>query len=127
AAGRARLVAEEVGERARALVRAAGARSLTERESKAILALYGIRTTREALATGTDEALAAAERIGYPVALKLEAPDLPHKTEAGAVLLNVRDASALAEGFERVVANARRFAPSADVRGVLVQEMVGPG
>jgi acetate---CoA ligase (ADP-forming) len=127
AARRGRLVSEAIGERARALVRAARAAGLTEREGKAILALYGIRTTRETLATGPAEALAAAERIGYPVALKVESPDLLHKTEAGALLLDVRDAAALAAGFERVVANARRYAPDADVRGVLVQEMVGPG
>src|SRR6185295_18632963 len=79
-----RLVPESVGRKARALVRAAGGRSLTERESKAILALYGIRTTREILAGDSEHAVAAAAEIGYPVALNAESPLLLHKTEAGA-------------------------------------------
>ncbi|HYU21269.1 MAG TPA: acetate--CoA ligase family protein [Chloroflexota bacterium] len=114
-------------QQARALVHAAGGRPMTERESKQVLALYGIRTTRERLATSADEALAAAGEIGYPVALKAESADLLHKTEAGALLLDVRDAEALADGFERVLANARGAAPKAELRGVLVQEMAQPG
>jgi len=114
-------------DQARALVRVAGGRPLTERESKAILRLYGIPTTREALAANAEEALAAAREIGYPVALKVESPDLLHKTEAGALLLDVRDDGALVRGFELVLANARRAGPSAELYGVLVQEMVDAG
>jgi acetyltransferase len=124
---RARLVPESVGERARELVRAAGGRPLTERESKAVLALYGIRTTRETLATTVDEACEAAGAIGFPVALKVESPDLLHKTDAGALLLNVADAEHVRTGFARILASARGAAPHADVRGVLVQEMAPSG
>jgi acyl-CoA synthetase (NDP forming) len=120
-------VLTEAAEQARGLVRAAGGRALTERESKQVLALYGIPTTREALATSAGEAVAAAERIGYPVALKVESPDLLHKTDAGGLLLNVGDAAAIEPGFQQVLSNARRAAPRAELRGVLVQEMVPPG
>jgi acetyltransferase len=119
-----RRVAPAVAGRARDLVKG---KALTEREAKAVLALYGIPTTRERAAATLDEARAAAAAIGYPVALKIESPDIAHKTEAGGVLLDVRDEAALAEGFARVVANARRAAPTAEIRGVLVQEMVGKG
>lgn len=113
--------------RARARLAEAPGRVLTEREGKAILALYGIATAREALARTAEEAVAAAGEIGYPVVLKVESAALPHKTEAGAVLLNVPDAEAVRAGFARVLANARRAAPPATLAGVLVQEMVGPG
>ncbi len=114
-------------QRARALVRAAGGRPLVEREAKALLALYGIPTVRERLATGAEEAVAAARAIGYPVALKIESPDLPHKTEAGGVLLGVADDAAAREGFARIVANARAHRPDAAIGGVLVQELVAGG
>jgi acetyltransferase len=119
-----RRVAPDVTERARGLVSGG---KLTEREAKAVLALYGIPTPRERAAATVEAALAAADEIGYPVALKVESPDIAHKTEAGAVVLDVRDARGLAEGFARVLAGARRAAPAAELRGVLVQEMVGKG
>src|SRR4029453_14651020 len=92
------------------------------RASKAILAQYGISVTRERLCTSVEDALQAAREIGYPVALKLEAPGLAHKTEAGAVLLDIAHAAAVREGFTRLQA-----LNVPETRGVLVQEMVRPG
>jgi acetyltransferase len=90
---------------------------LSERESKAVLREYGIPVTRELLATTLEEARSAALEIGYPVALKLEAPGVVHKTEAGGVILNVADTAALERGFAEL-----------SVKGdVLVQEMAPPG
>ena len=65
--------------------------------------------------------------LGWPVALKVESPDLLHKTDAGAVLLNVEDADALLEGYEEIVANAQAAQPDATIHGVLVQEMAPRG
>jgi acetyltransferase len=124
---RARLAPPEAGERARALVRGAGGRALTERESKEILALYGIPVTREILARSADDAVGAAEAIGWPVALKVESPDLLHKTDAGAMLLNVADADAMLDGYDEIVANARAVQSNATIHGVLVQEMAPRG
>ncbi len=112
---------------ARALVHTAGGRPLVEREAKAILRLYGIPVTRERLATSPEEALAAARELGYPVALKVESPDIVHKTEAGGVILGVAHAEAVADGFARILESARRSAPAARLSGVLVQEMVAEG
>jgi acyl-CoA synthetase (NDP forming) len=109
---------------ARALVLAAGTRPLVEREAKALLALYGIPVTREFLARDADEAVAHAETLGYPVVLKVESPDIVHKTEAGGVLLGVADPDAVREGYARVLANARARAPHAAIDGVLVQQML---
>ncbi len=114
-------------EQARALISAAGGRPLTEHEGKELLALYGIPTTREQRATSIQEARRAAQAIGYPVALKVDSPRITHKTEAGAVLLDVRDEAMLERGFQQVLDNARRYAPDAEIRGVLVQEMVRGG
>jgi succinyl-CoA synthetase beta subunit len=101
--------------------------SLTEHESKAILGLYGIAGVREIRADGPSSAAAAAATLGYPVALKVESPDIAHKTEAGVVALNVGSASELHQAYERITANARSYAPGAAIHGVIVQSMVPSG
>jgi len=101
--------------------------SLTEHESKEILGLYGIPSAREIRADGPASAAKAAAALGYPVALKVESPDIAHKTEAGAVALNVRAAIELSECYERIMANARSYAPMAAIHGVIVQSMVPSG
>jgi acetate---CoA ligase (ADP-forming) len=101
--------------------------TMTERASKAALAAYGIRVTREALATDLAAAEAAAAKIGYPVALKIESPDIPHKTEAGVVRLNIRNAADLHRAYEEITAAAERVEPPPRIAGVLVAEMVKPG
>jgi acetyltransferase len=116
-----------VAEQARALVRAAAGRALVEREAKALLALYDIPVTREHLATTPDEAVTAARAIGYPVVLKIESPDILHKTEAGGVLLDIGDDDHVRDGFDRIMSSARRFNPSANLLGVLVQEQIAAG
>jgi acyl-CoA synthetase (NDP forming) len=100
---------------------------MTERASKAALAAYGIRVTREALATDLAQAEAAAAKIGYPVALKIESPDIPHKTEAGVVRLNIKDATDLRRAYDEITAAAKRVQPAPRIAGVLVAEMVKPG
>ena len=116
-----------VAEQARALVRAAAGRPLVEREAKALLALYDIPVTRERLATTPEEAVAAARSIGYPVVLKIESPDILHKTEAGGVRLDIGNDDDVRDGFARIMSSARDYAPAAEILGVLVQEQIGPG
>jgi acetate---CoA ligase (ADP-forming) len=76
--------------------------ALDEAESKALLRPYGIDTPEEELVTSLGEALSAAERIGYPVVLKAVAADLTHKSEAGAVVLNLAAAQELTAAYERM-------------------------
>ena len=109
-----------------AALRASGA-TLTEWDSKAILAGYGVPRPPEFLATTEDEAVAAARRIGGPVALKLQSPDILHKTEAGAVILGARDEGAVRDAYQTVIRNGAAAVPGASVRGVLVQAMAGEG
>ena len=104
-----------------------GRRSLTESRSKEILQAYGIPVTKEKLARSADEAATVAESIGYPVVLKIESPDILHKTEAGGVLLNLNDAATVKEGYELITKRAHSYNPAARLDGVLVQEMLSPG
>ncbi len=98
-----------------------------EHAAKQLLASYGIAVTREELAASREDALAAARRIGYPVALKVQSPDIPHKTEAGAVKLGVASAAELPAAYDEVLANARAYKPGARIDGVLVSEMAERG
>jgi acyl-CoA synthetase (NDP forming) len=100
---------------------------LTEAEAKALLARYGVGRPPEALVTSAEEAVAAAAGIGGPVALKVQSPDITHKTEAGAVALSLMGDAAVREAYKRVLAGAKGAHPDAAVHGVLVQAMAPPG
>lgn len=100
---------------------------LTEADAKAILASYGVPITRERLCKSLAESTAAAEELGYPVALKVMSPDILHKTEAGIVALRVRDEEELRNTYGRILEKAVKAKPGARIRGVLVQEMVSGG
>src|SRR5271154_540645 len=106
---------------------AAAGRVLTENDAKALLAGYGIPRPPEALATSADEAVAAAALIGGAVALKVQSPDITHKTEAGAVALGIAGDAAVREAYRQVLANAKTAHPDAAIQGVLVQQMAPPG
>src|SRR5262245_21212749 len=99
----------------------------SEHESKVLLAAYGVPRPREEMAADATRAVEAAGRIGFPVALKVQSPDIPHKTEAGAVALGLGTPAALRRAYRQVVSAARTSHPGADVRGVLVQQMVPKG
>jgi acetate---CoA ligase (ADP-forming) len=113
-------------EEARRLLAVAGP-VLTESETKDLLARYGVPRPSEALVTSAKEATAAAARIGGPVALKVQSPNIIHKTEAGAVALGVIGGAAAGESYQRVLDNAKSAHPDAAILGVLVQAMAAPG
>ena len=71
--------------------------------------------------------MAAARRIGYPVALKILSPDIEHKTEAGGVILNLQSDAAVRRAYAQILKNAGQYAPEAVVEGVLVQQMLPAG
>jgi acyl-CoA synthetase (NDP forming) len=105
----------------------ASAPVLTEVASKKLLARYGVRLPPEALAASEDEAVAAAAKIGGTVALKVQSPDILHKTEAGAVMLNLSGDAAVRDGYRVVLARAKAAYPNATIDGVLVQAMARRG
>ncbi|HWB50978.1 MAG TPA: acetate--CoA ligase family protein [Stellaceae bacterium] len=133
-----------------AQARALGRPTLSESESKRLLAAWGVASAREQLANSAEAAVAAAERLGFPVALKADSPDILHKTEAGVVRLNLGDAAQVRAAYAEILANALAFkafpldggglggggsaggegagaAPQARLAGVSVQEMVRDG
>ena len=120
------VTAPSIREEAARLLAAAG-RVLTEHDAKALLAGYGIPRPPEEMAASRDEAVAAAIRIGGAVALKVQSPDITHKTEAGAVVLGIEGEAAAREAYRQILANARAAHPEAAIEGVLVQAMARPG
>ncbi|HLH92285.1 MAG TPA: acetate--CoA ligase family protein [Xanthobacteraceae bacterium] len=106
----------------------AGGAILCEWEARRALAGYGIGDGNAGkLVRSAEEAEAAARALGGPVALKVQSPDIPHKTEAGAVLLDIATPAEARAGYARVLAAAQRHAPAAHILGVLVQPMAPPG
>jgi len=94
-------------------------------EAAGVLRDCGVALAPAELARNAQEAVAVAARCGYPVALKVESRDLPHKTEAGGVKLALRDAAQVKSAYAEIMDNARRCAPGARVDGVIVQKMAG--
>jgi len=109
------------------LALAAAGPVLTEVASKKLLARYGVPLPPEALATSEAEAVAAATKIGGAVALKVQSPDILHKTEAGAVMLGLNGEAAVRDGYRTVLARARAAHPNAKIDSVLVQAMARRG
>jgi succinyl-CoA synthetase beta subunit len=100
---------------------------LTEHRAKALLAPYGLPELQERLATSAAEAVAAANALGYPVALKVASPDLPHKTEAGGVVLGLQGQHSVTAAYDQIIASAQRYKADARIEGVLVQKMAPRG
>jgi acyl-CoA synthetase (NDP forming) len=100
---------------------------LCEAVAREVLAAWGLPVGAAELATDAAAAVAAWRAFGGPVALKLQSPGVPHKTEAGGVRLGLDDSEDVAEAFEGILAAARRHAPDAELLGVLVQPMAAEG
>ena len=100
---------------------------LTERASKQLLARYGVPVTPDMLARSADEALAHARTIGFPVVLKIDSPDIAHKTDAGGVRLHLASEAAVRAAFDEILAAARSYNAAAQVNGVIVAPMAAPG
>ncbi len=122
-----RLVAQPARANAAALLGQHTGGVLTEREAKAVLALYGIPVVREELVQSAKQAAQAAAGIGFPVVLKIESPDIAHKTEAGVVKIGLRDAAQVEEAAGELLARAAAIRPAPAVKGLLVQPMIPAG
>jgi len=110
-----------------AWVRAMGRNTLTEPEAKEVFMAYGLPVTKSSLAKTEDEAVEFAQVIGYPVVLKVVSPDILHKSDAGGVRVNLRDAETVRSAFRTIMENAKRYKADADVHGILVCEMAPIG
>jgi len=96
-------------------------------ESFQLISFYELRTCKFKLTRSVQEAVMAAEEIGYPVVLKVSSPDVVHKFDVGAVALNLRNSSEVRTMFIKIIDNVFKNNPSARIRGIIVQEMITEG
>jgi acetyl coenzyme A synthetase (ADP forming)-like protein len=108
-------------------VKAAGRDSLTAPEGKLVCDAYGITVPQEGVAASAAEAQKLAAAMGFPVVMKIVSPDILHKTEAGGVLVGVKDAAEAAKGYDTIIANAKKYKADAKIVGVQVQQMLRGG
>ncbi|MDP2662932.1 MAG: acetate--CoA ligase family protein, partial [Dehalococcoidia bacterium] len=126
--GRRTLVGEtppriEVDRRQVERLLAGAAGKLTALDACRVLEAYGIPMMEAALSHTPEEAVRAARRLGYPVALKIESADISHKSDVGGVAVGLRDDQAVREGYRSIMEGSARMAPGARLDGVLVQSM----
>lgn len=101
-----------------------GNATLSEAKSKYLLEAYGIPTTLPHAAGSADEAVEHADKMGYPVVLKILSPQITHKTDVGGVVLNLKTAESVRLAYDVIVSKAAEMRPDADIQGVTVQPMV---
>jgi len=101
--------------------------AVAEHRAKAFLATLGIAVPEGGVATSLEAAAALAHKIGYPVVLKAQSADLPHKSEAGGVIAGIGGAAALAAAWQKLHANIARARPGLVLDGVLVETQSPPG
>jgi len=103
-----------------------GRRNLLETEAKAICTEYGIPVTKFKLAKNEAEAVKFADAVGYPVVLKIVSPDIIHKSDVGGVLVDLKNARDVENGYTKIIKNVKRHNEKARIVGILVQEMAPP-
>ena len=102
---------------------AEGRKVLSTMESKAVLSAFRIPVTQTMRATSASEALVAAGTVGYPVAMKIDSPDITHKSDVQGVRLNISSAESVRNAFLTMVEDARRLQPEARIDGVTLERM----
>ncbi len=100
---------------------------LLEPEAKELCSLYGLPVPKYKMVSNLDEALKAAEEIGFPIAVKIVSSDILHKSDVGGVVLNVTDREAVEKAYRIVMESVHRFNPKAVIKGVMVEEMLPKG
>ena len=101
--------------------------ALLEEEGQEILRAYGFPLPASKLAKTKKEAVTASKKIGYPVVLKIASPQIIHKSDAGGVKVNLQNAKDVENAFDTIIKNAKKYDKKADIKGVLVVEMVKGG
>jgi acetyl-CoA synthetase (ADP-forming) len=102
-------------------------RNLLEPEAKEICRAYGMPTPDFGLAHDTSEAAGLAERVAFPVVLKIVSQDILHKTEASGVMLDLKSKREVEDGYNQIITKVRSYNEKARITGVLVQHMAPNG
>jgi len=105
------------------VVESAGRRNLVEPEAREILLAYGLPVPDYGLARSSEEAVRIADRIGYPLAIKIVSPDIVHKSEAGGVKLDLMTREDVNRAYDEVMSNARAYDDQAEVIGAILSPM----
>jgi acyl-CoA synthetase (NDP forming) len=100
---------------------------LYEHEAKKLFSLYDMPVTKIHVAESEDEAVEAANKIGYPIVLKIVSPQILHKSDAGGVIVGIEDKKGIRDGFNKIIKNAKAYNANAEITGILVQEMAPKG
>jgi acetyltransferase len=106
------------------MVRKGGRTLLNEAESKEFLATYSIPVTMAQIAQDPVAAVSIAEKIGYPIVIKIASPDISHKSDVGGVIMGIDSSAALKEAYEKLMQRVKKLAPKASILGVVVEKMV---
>jgi 4-hydroxybutyryl-CoA synthetase (ADP-forming) len=101
--------------------------NLLEEEGQQILKAYGLPLPKSALAKSEADAIKIAKQIGYPVVMKIASPQIIHKSDAGGVKVNLTNESEIKEAFKTIITNAKKYNKNAEIKGVLIVEMVKGG
>jgi acyl-CoA synthetase (NDP forming) len=104
-----------------------GRTTLTEIESKQLIAEAGFQVVVTKQAASKQEAVAMSDKIGYPVVLKVDSADISHKSDAGGVKVGLNDANEVEAAYDEITASTKKAFPDAKVDGVSVQTMARPG
>jgi acetyl-CoA synthetase (ADP-forming) len=110
-----------------ALAQKEGRKALLEHEAKTICKDYGLSVNKFSLAKTSSEAVEQAEKIGFPVVLKIVSQDILHKSDAGGVKVNLKTKEEVEAAFTTIIANAKKYKADARIDGILVQEMAPQG
>lgn len=102
-------------------------RNITEIEISKILNFYGIPMSRSILAKSKEAAVRAAEKLGYPVVLKIASPDILHKTDVGGVKLALKNKEEVKKGYDQILTSVKKNMPKAEIKGITVFRMVREG
>jgi len=92
-----------------------------------ILTTFGLAGPRGMLASNTTEAVAIAKEVGFPVVCKIVSPDISHKTDIGGVEIGLESPDEVRHAYQRIMDGARRHVPTAEIKGILVQEQIPSG
>ncbi len=104
-----------------------GRKVLLEHEAKELCLHYGMPVAKSYLARSKEEAIEVAEKIGYPIVLKIVSPDVLHKSDIGGVVLNIKSKEELVSAYDNIITRVKTHNPKAKIHGILVQEMVPQG
>ncbi|MFB3152707.1 MAG: acetate--CoA ligase family protein, partial [Nitrosopumilaceae archaeon] len=108
-------------------VKREGRPNLLEEEGLEVLGAYGFPLPKSTLAKTENDAVKTAKKIGYPVVMKIASPQIIHKSDAGGVKVNLKNDNEVKVAFKTIVTNAKKYNKKAEIKGVLIVEMIKGG